>query len=438
MHYPVPDGAFCDGGRALTKIIISYRRSDSDVFAGRVRDRIAGRYGEDAVFIDVDNIPFGKDFRVHIQEVMAQADAVLIVIGPKWLGTGKGGTSRIKDDTDPVRIEVETALNNGTPTIPLLVGKTNMPKPEQLPESLRDFAFINAAPVDTGRDFHRDLNRVIATINSILDLPQDTAERSAFVADGALKREPAAATPSATDAQAAGNEPRDLQAMSTPVAVDRQEPSPTVAGIISEPTALGGETKETSPIKRLRSQSWRSLVAIAGACLITVGAAFWIFTPRSRTETAASPTPQVTQETSGAVRTVSAPPAGVTASQPPPSATAAPDKMVDKASPDPGADVVRAFYAALGRGDGAMAATLVVPERQKGGLGAQAMTDFFSRNFQPLKLISVAPYGENAYQATYTFQRTAKSVVCANSVIVSVTQRSGQYLIQNIDARGGC
>ena len=47
----------------MTKIIISYRRSDSDVFAGRVRNRIAGNFGEDSVFIDVDSIPFGKDSR---------------------------------------------------------------------------------------------------------------------------------------------------------------------------------------------------------------------------------------------------------------------------------------------------------------------------------------------------------------------------------------
>jgi len=67
----------------VTKIIISYRRSDTDVFAGRVRDRIAGRYGEDSVFIDVDNIPFGKDFRVHIHDAMSEADAVLVIIGPK-------------------------------------------------------------------------------------------------------------------------------------------------------------------------------------------------------------------------------------------------------------------------------------------------------------------------------------------------------------------
>jgi hypothetical protein len=124
---------------------------DSDVFAGRVRDRIASRFGEDSVFIDVDNIPFGKDFRVHIQEVLAKANAVLVIVGPKWLGRGKAGNRRIMDDTDPVRIELETALSKRIPTIPILVGHTSMPKPDQLPESLRNFAFINGAPVNRGR-----------------------------------------------------------------------------------------------------------------------------------------------------------------------------------------------------------------------------------------------------------------------------------------------
>ena len=145
------------------------------MFAGRVRDRIASHFGKDSVFIDIDSIPFGKDFRVHIQEALARADAVLVVIGPRWLGVSKGSHSRIKEDTDPVRIEVETALSKGIPTIPILVGQTKMPKAEQLPESLRSFVFINAAPVDTGRDFHRDLNRVIGTVNSILEPSAGTA-----------------------------------------------------------------------------------------------------------------------------------------------------------------------------------------------------------------------------------------------------------------------
>ena len=167
----------------MAKIVISYRRLDSDVFAGRVRDRIASRFGEDSVFIDVDNIPFGKDFRVHIQEVLGKADAVLVVVGPKWLGRGKGSNRRIMDDTDPVRIELETALSKRIPTIPILVGHANMPKPEHLPESLRNFAFINAAPVDTGRNFHRDLDRVIDFINTIIEQPMDTVEKATLSSD---------------------------------------------------------------------------------------------------------------------------------------------------------------------------------------------------------------------------------------------------------------
>ena len=152
--------------------IISYRRSDSDVFAGRVHDRIVNCYGDQSAFIDVDNIPLGKDFRVHIQEELANADAILVIVGQKWLGS-KGGRSRIMDAADPVRIEVETALSRGLPTIPILVGNTTMPRPEQLPDTLKDFPFLNAAQVDTSRDFHRDLNRVIATIDQILHLPLD-------------------------------------------------------------------------------------------------------------------------------------------------------------------------------------------------------------------------------------------------------------------------
>ena len=160
----------------MAKIIISYRRSDSDVFAGRVHDRIVSRYGDQSAFIDVDNIPLGKDFRVHIQEELANADAILVIVGPKWLGSAKGGHSRIMDATDPVRIEVETALGKGVPTIPILVGNTTMPRPEQLPQTLKDFPFLNAAPVDTSRDFHRDLNRVIATIDKILHVPPDKSD----------------------------------------------------------------------------------------------------------------------------------------------------------------------------------------------------------------------------------------------------------------------
>jgi uncharacterized protein len=152
----------------MSKIIISYRRSDSDVFAGRIRDRIASRYGDASVFMDIDDIPFGKDFRQHIKEALTESDVVVVIIGPRWLGAGKSGGARIQDEIDPVRIEVETALQHGIPIIPVLVGDTKMPKPTQLPEALKNFAFINAAPVDTGRDFHPHMERLLREIDRIL------------------------------------------------------------------------------------------------------------------------------------------------------------------------------------------------------------------------------------------------------------------------------
>jgi hypothetical protein len=152
----------------VPKIAISYRRADTDVMAGRIRDRLAQRYGEDAVFMDIDDIPFGKDFRVHIFEAVVQSDILLVIVGPRWLGAGRGGNRRIDSETDFVRLEVETALSNAVPIILVLAGSARMPQPPQLPESLTNFAFLNAAPVDTGRDFHQHMERLIRSIDQTL------------------------------------------------------------------------------------------------------------------------------------------------------------------------------------------------------------------------------------------------------------------------------
>src|SRR6516165_3821621 len=137
--------------------------------AGRIRDRLADRYGDESIFMDIDNIPFGKDFRVHISEAIVQSEILLVIVGQRWLGAGRGGNRRIDDETDFVRLEVETALSNGIPIIPVLVGSARMPQPVQLPESLKNFAFLHAAPVDTGRDFHQHMERLIRGIDQIPD-----------------------------------------------------------------------------------------------------------------------------------------------------------------------------------------------------------------------------------------------------------------------------
>ena len=93
---------------------------------------------------------------------------MIAIIGPQWLGADERGHSRINDEADSVRIEVETALQNSIPVIPLLIGTAKMPNEAQLPDSLKKLAFINAAPIDTGRDFHQHMERLFGVLDGTL------------------------------------------------------------------------------------------------------------------------------------------------------------------------------------------------------------------------------------------------------------------------------
>jgi uncharacterized protein YecT (DUF1311 family) len=152
----------------MAQIIISYRRADSDAIAGRIRDRLANHFGENSVFMDIDSIPIGIDFRKHIQDTLARSDILIAVIGPKWLGHGKSGHMRISDETDPVRIEIETALRYGSPVIPVLIGGARMPRPVDLPDSLTDLSYRNATEVDAGRDFNQHIDRLIRSVERLV------------------------------------------------------------------------------------------------------------------------------------------------------------------------------------------------------------------------------------------------------------------------------
>ena len=118
--------------------------------------------------MDIDNIPYGTDFRAHIQTVWRQTDLLVVVIGPGWLGNDGAGGIRMSQETDPVRSEVEAALARDLPMIPVLVDGARMPDSSVLPVSFKDFSFLNAAEVATGRDFHPHIDRLIAAIDKTL------------------------------------------------------------------------------------------------------------------------------------------------------------------------------------------------------------------------------------------------------------------------------
>jgi hypothetical protein len=74
------------GGLAISgKVFISYRRSDSAAYAGRVWDRLERDVGRDSLFMDVAAIPLGTNFPEVLHEEVAKCGILLAMIGPNWL-----------------------------------------------------------------------------------------------------------------------------------------------------------------------------------------------------------------------------------------------------------------------------------------------------------------------------------------------------------------
>jgi hypothetical protein len=74
----------------MPKVAISYRRTDSTI-ASRIFQRLADRYGKEAVFIDVNDVPAGAAFPQYVDKVLSKTQVLLVLIGPNWLRKGARG-----------------------------------------------------------------------------------------------------------------------------------------------------------------------------------------------------------------------------------------------------------------------------------------------------------------------------------------------------------
>jgi TIR domain len=136
-------------GRA---IFISYRRDDTEGEAGRLFDDLVRTFGDDSVFMDVAGINPGIDFRKAIDDNVATCGVLLAMIGPGWATiTSSSGERRLDDANDFVRLEVASALARNIAVIPVLVHDAKMPRPDQLPDNLKDLAYRNSVEITHAR-----------------------------------------------------------------------------------------------------------------------------------------------------------------------------------------------------------------------------------------------------------------------------------------------
>ncbi|MDF0675674.1 MAG: SUMF1/EgtB/PvdO family nonheme iron enzyme [Nitrospira sp.] len=191
----------------MSKILISYRREDSAYAIDRIDERLVQEFGRQAVFLDVDSIPHGVDFRKYLDEQVAKCEVFLAVIGPDWMGPRDSqGKTRLEDPGDFVRLEVESALKRQIPVIPVFVRGASIPPAQQLPTTIQDLAYRHGLALRSGADFRNDMNQLIASLKRVIQGQQESQKipgQAVRAVGEDVEKAPSAGRPS-------GNAPADM------------------------------------------------------------------------------------------------------------------------------------------------------------------------------------------------------------------------------------
>ena len=159
-------------GASKFRIFLSYRREDASGHAGRLFDFL--RYGgegpgfrKDQIFMDIDTMAPGVDFRRVIEQAVGSCDVFLAVIGRQWLNAVDAkGRRRLDNAQDFVRLEIEAALERDIPVVPALVQGAEMPSVEELPETFHAFVHRNAVELSDAR-WSYDVGRLVGWLKTV-------------------------------------------------------------------------------------------------------------------------------------------------------------------------------------------------------------------------------------------------------------------------------
>lgn len=231
-----------------SKIFISYRRSDTVKYVGRIYDRLTQEFGLDRVMLDVDSLAPGQDYSNVIRDLLQRSLVLIVLIGPDWLtAADSSGRRRIDDPLDFVRIEIENALNARVPVIPVLVGGATFSGPYELPSPLAPLSFRQALQIDDSR-FQQDMDRLLGAIEEV--------DRGAKARTAPFEYSPAP-SPIAHQSPTSVNWPAPVQSFGSPAPA-------AAAAVLAAP-----------------SSKWKWIATvIAAVLLIVVGTVWYMSTQR--------------------------------------------------------------------------------------------------------------------------------------------------------------
>ncbi|MGA7525361.1 MAG: TIR domain-containing protein [Acidobacteriaceae bacterium] len=183
----------------MAAIFISYRREDAEDSARALYETLLREFGQDRLFMDVEAIALGSDFRQAVESSLDNCGVFLTIIGPTWLDArapnDPSGPRRLDNPGDYVRLEVATALKRGAglPVIPVLVRGASMPSAAQLPDDLKDLAYRNALTL-SHLDWNGNIQHLVSAIRPKIGC-DDSGQKIATAASETAAAAPAPPPP---------------------------------------------------------------------------------------------------------------------------------------------------------------------------------------------------------------------------------------------------
>jgi len=179
------------------KIFVNYRRDDSAPHALNVAQYLENTFGKRNIFIDIDRLRAGQEFETVLENKLRQCKVMLAIIGPNWVDARDGGSRRIDNPEDWVRLEIERALARKIPVIPVLVAGATLPSKSDLPPSLQPLlkhqcatVTTNGLRIDHGEDVHVGAAALTQDLPSCLCGDEYLHERVRRTADASIMKTP--------------------------------------------------------------------------------------------------------------------------------------------------------------------------------------------------------------------------------------------------------
>ncbi len=168
-EYAPKDRLAIEGSTAF----LSYRRDDSSAKAvmSQIKE-FCFEAGFKSVFLDVEaeSIPFGQTYDSVIEQAIQQTNVFFAVIGDRWVELMD---ERGRRPNDPIVMEISIALEASKKTttfipriVPILL-ESPMPSIEELPESIKEFHYMNGIRVG---NFLRIKEELLPNLKILVDL----------------------------------------------------------------------------------------------------------------------------------------------------------------------------------------------------------------------------------------------------------------------------